>query len=410
MAGFSAGFSVLGADPALSAQKGPNPKFSLSAEDKAWLDSVYEKLTVKMKAEAERIDTMIPYTTRDGKYHDLDEPGGLHYWTNGFWPGMLWQMYNATGDEVYRTAAEGVEERMKETLVSFDVLSHDVGFMFLPMSVANWRKTGNKDARLNGFRAANVLAGRFNPMGNYIRAWNNDSWIGADASGFMIIDCIMNVPLLYWAAEEFNDPRFYNVAYAHAKTAQKYVVRPDGSCNHILIFDPKTGEFLDNPGGQGFGKFSSWSRGQSWAVYGFTLSYLHTGDESFLTTAKLCAQYCITNLAAHDWLPLVDYRAPAEPVKYDSTAAFITAAGLLELARHVGEYEKAAYLNSALKILKACEKEFCNWEPDQDSIVQGGTYFYHDPDGTNTGVPIIYGDYYLIECILKLLDKELFVW
>ena len=100
-------FSVLGTDPALSAQKdaGESWGYVLSQEDQAWLDDVYEKLTVKMKAEAERIGTMIPYTTRDGKYHDLDVPGGLAYWTNGFWPGMLWQMYNATGDEVYRTNA-----------------------------------------------------------------------------------------------------------------------------------------------------------------------------------------------------------------------------------------------------------------------------------------------------------------
>lgn len=405
-------FSVLGTDPEVSAQKSAEESqgYVLSPEDQAWLDDVYGKLTLKMKAEAERIGTMIPYTTRDGKYHDLDVPGGLYYWTNGFWPGMLWQMYHATGDETYRTAAEGVEERMKETLTGFEGLDHDIGFIFLPMSVANWRETGNAEARRRGLHAANLLAGRFNPAGNYIRAWNNAPWTGNEVSGWMIIDCIMNIPLLYWAAKECNDPRFRHIAVAHAKTAQKYIVRPDGSCNHILIFDSQTGEFITNPGGQGFGQGSSWSRGQSWAVYGFTLSYLHTGDESFLATAKQCAHYCISNLAVNGWVPLVDYRAPAEPVKYDSTAGMITAAGLLELARHVGEYEKGLYTKAALNILKACEKKFCNWDPEQDSIVNGGTYFYHDPDGTNTEVPIIYGDYYFIEAILKLKDRELFIW
>ena len=405
-------FSVLGTDPALSVQKdaGDSQGYVLSREDQAWVDDVYEKLTVKMKAEVERIGTMIPYTTRDGKYHDLDVPGGLAYWTNGFWPGMLWQMYNATGDEIYRTNAEGVEERMKEILTTFEGLDHDIGFLFLPTSVANWRKTGNAEARRRGLHAANLLAGRFNPVGNYIRAWNNASWTGDEVSGWMIIDCIMNIPLLYWAAKECSDPRFWHIAVSHAKTAQKYIVRPDGSCNHILIFDSQTGEFITNPGGQGFGQGSSWSRGQSWAVYGFTLSYLHTGEESFLDTAKRCAHYCISNMAVNGWVPLVDYRAPAEPVKYDSTAGMITAAGLLELARHVGEYEKQLYTRAALNILKACEAKFCNWDPKQDSIVTGGTYFYHDPDGTNTEVPIIYGDYYLIEAILKLKDKELFIW
>ena len=139
-------------------------------------------------------------------------------------------------------------------------------------------------------------------------------------------------------------------------------MRPDGSCNHILIFDPATGEFVDNPAGQGYGRGSSWSRGQAWAVYGFTLSYLHTGDQTFLDTAKQCAQYVIANLAVGDWLPLVDYRAPAEPVKYDSTAGMITAAGLLELARHVGPYERPLYGKAALRILRACEKRFANWD------------------------------------------------
>lgn len=404
-------FSVLGTDASLTAQKAASGEcYPLTPDDRAWLESVYEKLKVKMKAEAERIGTMIPYTTREGKYHDLDVPGGLYFWTNGFWPGMLWQMYNATGDEVYRRTAEGVEDRMKEVLIGFEGLDHDIGFLFLPMSVANWRKTGNEDARRNALHAANLLAGRFNPVGKYIRAWNNASWTGNEVSGWMIIDCIMNIPLLYWAAKECSDPRFEHIAIAHAKTAQKYIVRPDGSCNHVLIFDSRTGEFLNNPGGQGYGQGSSWSRGQSWAVYGFALSYRHTGDESFLATAKQCAHYCISNLAVNGWIPLVDYRAPTEPVKYDSTAGMVTAAGLLEIARHVGEYEKPLYTKAAINILKACEEKFCNWDPEQDSIVGGGTFFYHDPTGKDTNVPIIYGDYYFIEAILKLLDKDLFIW
>ena len=318
--------------------------------------------------------------------------------------------YNATGDETYRTAAEGVEDRLKETLAGFEGLDHDIGFLFLPTSVANYRKTGNMDARRCGLHAANLLVGRFNHAGRYIRAWNKSFWAGDKVSGWMIIDCMMNIPLLYWAAQESNDPRFKHIAVAHAKTAQKCIVRPDGSCNHIVVFDSETGEYLDNPGGQGYGSGSAWSRGQSWAVYGFSLSYRHTGDESFLDTAKQCAHYCISNLAVNDWIPVVDYRAPKEPLKYDSTAGMITAAGLLELANHVGEHEKQLYVRAALNILKACEEKFCNWDPDQDSIVGGGTFFYHDPQGFNTEVPIIYGDYYFIEAILKLKGKELFIW
>ncbi len=390
-------------------------KTELGNADREWLEGVYQKLLVKMKAECERVGTKIPYSPKDGRYSDMAEafPGGIGFWTNGFWPGMLWQMYSATEDEIYKETAEGVEERLAGLLDTFESLDHDIGFLFLPSAVANYRKTGNKEARRRGLHAASILAGRFNPVGKFIRAWNGS--VGPvlgerESSGGMIIDCMMNIPLLYWAAKETGDPRFHHVAVSHAKTAQQYIVREDGSCNHIVVFDPQTGEFLDNPGGQGFEQGSAWSRGQSWAVYGFSLSYRHTGDESFLNTAKRCAHYCISNLAVNGWLPLVDYRAPKEPLKYDSTAGMITACGLLELAEHVGEYEKNLYTTAALNILKACDAKFSNWNPEADSIVDGGTFFYHDPEGKNTEVPIIYADYYFIEAVLRLRGQDLFIW
>ena len=384
-----------------------------------WLDQVYDKLLVKMKAECERIGTMIPYTTdKDGKYYDVaTTPGmGIGYWTNGFWPGMLWQMYEATGDEAYRQVAAKVEERLEEGLRDSELTGHDVGFLFLQSSVSNYRKTGDMEARRRALLAASILASRYNLDGKFIRAWPDamaeiaKHFGGGDVRGWMIIDCMMNLPILYWASEETGDPRYKKIAVNHAKTAQQYTVRPDGSCNHIVAFDPESGEYLNNPGGQGYGSGSSWSRGQSWAVYGFALSYHHTGDVTFLDTAKRCAHYCIANLAVSDWLPLVDFRAPAEPVKYDSTAAMCIACGLLEIAEHVGEHEKRFYTESAYRILRACEEKFVNWDPEADSILTGGTYFYHDPTGENTEVPIIYADYFFIEAILRLKGKDLFEW
>jgi len=400
-------------------------KGGLKMEEKAtgcsnqeWLDQVYDKLLVKMKAQCERIGTMIPYTTgKDGKYHDIEEgPWGVGFWTNGFWPGMLWQMYEATGDEAYRKAAVGVEERLDVLLNSPEKVDHDVGFLFLLSSVANYRKTGDMEARRRGLLAASTLSARYNLDGRFIRAWNDEMakmtehFGGGDIRGWMIIDCMMNIPLLYWASEETKDPRFKKIAINHAKTAQQYITRPDGSCNHIVAFDPDSGEYLNNPGGQGYESGSSWSRGQSWAVYGFALSYRHTGDVTFLDTAKRCAHYCIANLAVNDWLPLVDFRAPAEPLKYDSTAAMCIACGLLEIAEHVGEHEKRFYIEAAYRILRACDAKFANWAPEEDSIMTGGTFFYHDPTGENTEVPIIYADYYLIEAILRLKGKALFEW
>lgn len=387
----------------------------MAQSNQEWLDSVYDKLLVKMKAECQRVGTDIPYVPKDGRYVDMGamKPFGVGFWTNGFWPGMLWQMYEATGEELYKTAAQGVEERMDIIVRDFDAVDHDVGFLFLLSAVADYRKTKDPESLRRGLHAANLLAGRYNIEGKYIRAWNDmmaKLQKTDDISGWMIIDCMMNIPLLYWASAETHDPRYAHIAVNHAKTAQKYIVRPDGSCNHVVVFDSQTGEYLDNPGGQGYESGSSWSRGQSWAVYGFALSYRHTGDQSFLDTAKQCAHYCISSLAVTDWLPLVDYRQPDEPLKYDSTAAMITACGLLEIAEHVGGLEKRLYTDAAWRILRACEAKFCNWDPEVDSIVDGGTFFYHDPEGKGTEVPMIYGDYYFIEAILRLKGKSLFVW
>lgn len=383
--------------------------------NREWLEGVYDKLLIKMKAECARVGTDIPYSPgEDGMYHDTEDITG---WTNGFWPGMLWQMYHATGDEAYRAVAEGVERRLEVVLNDPEALGHDLGFMFLQSSVANYRKTGDREARRRGLLAAAELAARYNLDGKFIRAWvgprdseQGRKMGGGDIRGWMIIDSMMNLPLLYWASQELDDPRYYKIAVSHAKTAQQYIVRPDGSCNHIVAFDPDTGEYLNSPGGQGYGQGSSWSRGQSWAVYGFALSYRHTQDPSFLDTAKQCAHYCIANMAVTDWLPLVDYRQPARPVKYDSTAAVITACGLLEIAGHVEENEARFYTEAAYRILRACEARFADWDPARDSILTGGTYFYHDPTGKNTEVPIIYADYFLIEAVLRLKGKELFEW
>ena len=400
---------------------------TMERSNEEWLNGVYEKLLVKMKAECQRVGTDIPYTTgEDGMYRDITEtawgktPDGstsVGFWTNGFWPGMLWQMYHATGDEAYKTAAQGVEKRLEVVLEDPEAVGHDLGFMFLQSSVSNYRETGDREARRRALLAAAELTARFNLDGKFIRAWSGprDSQQGkrmggGDIRGWMIIDSMMNLPLLYWASQELDDPRFAKIAVSHAKTAQQYIVRPDGSCNHIVAFDPDTGEYINNPGGQGYKQGSSWSRGQSWAVYGVALSYRHTKDPSFLDTAKQCAHYCIANMAVTDWLPMVDYRQPAQPVKYDSTAGMITACGLLEIASHVEENEARFYTEAAYRILRACDAKFANWDPEKDSILTGGTFFYHDPTGENTELPIIYADYFFIEAVLRLKGMDLFEW
>ena len=371
--------------------------------DKEWAEGIFEKLKTKIKAECGRLGNGIPYIPRDGRYHDLDTPGGIFWWTNGFWVGLLWQMYNATKDEAFRKSAEATGKRFDQALEDFEGLHHDLGFMWLHTAVADYRLTGNKNSRKQGLHAANLLSGRYNPEGKFIRAWNGDR------TGWIIIDTMMNLPLLYWASQEINDPRFNMIAQHHACTAMDILVRPDGSCNHIAILSPQTGECLESPGGQGFAAGSSWSRGQAWGLYGFTLSFRHTGEVKYLDTAKKIAHYAMVNFAKNDWLPLVDFRAPLTPLKYDSTAAMIASCGLLEIAAHVREYEKPLYFEAAVKLLRSCEKSFADWNMESDGIMGKGTAAYHG-ELKDTEVPIIYGDYVFTEAIVRLLGKDFLIW
>lgn len=375
----------------------------LSVQEKKWLEDTYGKLCGKISAESDRMGGRIPYIAEKGRYTEDHGETDIAWWTNGFWAGILWQMYHATGEEKYKAQARMTEERLDRSLEEFEGLYHDVGFMWMHSAVADYRLTGDQKALVRGRHAANLLAGRFNILGNYIRAWNGD------LAGWMIIDCLMNLSLLYWASGESGDPRFAAIAKRHADTALEKVMRSDGSCNHIVIMNPENGDVLDTPGGQGIAPGSSWSRGQSWALYGFAISYAHTKEEKYLDAAKRAAHYFISNLAISGYLPLCDFRAPKEPVLYDSTAGACAACGLLEIARHVPEGERALYLESALRILKAMEEKFCNWEEKEDGILYYGRVDYHSP-AKDEDISIIYGDYFFTEAVLRLMEKDFFIW
>ena len=371
--------------------------------DREWLAEMREKLDDKLQFAVKRAREVdfIPYTARDGALTPTD----INWWTNGFWPALMWQMFRMTGRALYRDEAVRAEAMLDGALRNFKRLDHDMGFLWLIQSGVRWRIEGNADSYDRAFFAANMLAGRFNPHG-FIRAWNNGD-DGLDRAGWAIVDCMMNLPLLYWASETTGDPRYRLIAMAHADTTMKHFVRPDGSCNHIVIFDPQTGAFIDNPGGQGYEPGSSWSRGQSWALYGFTLSYLHTGKPEYLDTARRVADYFIRECAT-DWLPRCDFRQPAEPVIRDNAAGNIAACGLLELTRLLPEADAARCYDAAVNILMAQERDAADWTEETPMIFTKCTSAYHDANGRH--IPMVYGDYFFAEAVGKLLGETLLFW
>ena len=382
----------------------------IELNEKVWIDETLNKIRKKMAWVCEKNKDKIPYTTdEDGSYNDMALPkergGDIDWWTNGFWGGIMWLLYHDTKDRQYKNAAEALEKKLQSCLMRYSGLNHDVGFMYMLTAVADYRFTGNKESLRDGMHAAGILAGRFNPVGEYIRAWNEYAK-KVPLEGWAIIDCLMNLSLLYWASEESNDPRFKEIAVKHADTAIKHFIREDGSVKHIIEFDPSTGEYKRSYGGQGFEHGSSWTRGQGWAVYGYMISYIHTGKQEYLDNAKKIAHYCIANIKEDGLIP-IDFRQPEAEKLEDSCGACIIACGLLEVAGYVPETEQSLYRNGAVKILQAISKWRADWSENCDAIVQNCSVAYHD---NGRHISLVYADYFFIEAMYKLKGDTVFMW
>ena len=381
-------------------------------QNKAWIDATWGKIDKKLAKKAVKSRNKLPYTTVNGEHDDRSEKG-VTWWTNGFWGGMMWLMYKETGNEEYRKTAERSEEIMDSALKNYKALHHDVGFMWHLTSGASYRLTGNTASLNRNLFAAASLSSRYNVDGDYIRAWNNGSNAPGDPNkGYSIIDCLMNLALLYWASEEIGDDRFKKIAMRHMDMSLRDHIRPDGSINHIVDHETDKVGVKQILGGQGYSATSCWSRGLSWAVYGSMISYIHAGKEEYLDAAKRTADYFIENCKKTNYLPLVDFCAPEEPVYYDSTAGVCAACGMLELAKYVSEEEGKRYTQEAINILKACDEHFCNYEEDEDALVLMGTERYPLTENSMKGlhIPIIYGDFFFVEAMFKLRGNDFLIW
>lgn len=383
---------------------------SIIAANQAWIDATWEKIDKKLSKTAVKSRDKIPYSTVDG-VHDNKCIDDIGWWTNGFWGGTMWLMYHMTGNEEYRKTAERSEVLLDEALKDYKSLHHDVGFMWHLTSGANYRLTGNQGSCIRNLFAASTLFSRYNIDGDYIRAWNGN-WGGEANIGYSIIDCLMNLSLLYWASKEIGDDRFKKIAMRQMDMAMRDHIRPDGSTNHIVNHFPDKVGVKEIIGGQGYEATSCWTRGLAWAVYGSIISYIHAGKPEYLEAAKLTADYFIENCKKTDYKTLIDFCAPESPVYYDSTAGVCAACGILEIAKYVSEEEGRRYTQEAINILKATDEFFCNYEENQDALVLMGSERYPQDERGFKGlhIPIIYGDFFFVEAITKLKGSEFLIW
>jgi unsaturated chondroitin disaccharide hydrolase len=318
-------------------------------------------------------------------------------WTAGFFPGSLWLMYEATGKPRWRKAAKKRQrglERLKR-----NTRTHDVGFLINDSFGQGYRLTGNDRFRRVVVRAARSLATRYSPTVRAIRSLNNR--FGTDASDFrVIIDNLMNLELLFWASRHGGPHDLASKALDHAFTTAREHLRPNASSYHLVTFDARTGRVKHKRTIQGYRDWSTWSRGQAWAVYGYTMAYRETLNPWMLITARRVADYYIDHLPG-DRVPYWDFQAPGIPhAPRDSSAGAVAASGLIELSElEPDAARRQRYLSTAKRTLRSLSsKRYLARGTRSRSILLHGTANRRGGD-FNRG--LIYGDYYFLEALLR---------
>ena len=324
------------------------------------------------------------------------------FWTGGHWTGLLWLAYAHTNDPAYERAARAWTALL--TPRQWDTTTHDLGFLFELSHLLGWQLTGDASLKPPALNAAQTLARRFNPKGDFFQAWGPLEGTPTER-GRAIIDTIMNLDLLYWASRETGERRFAEIATRHAYTVLKHHVRADWSTAHVTCFDPETGQFIRQDTAQGLSATSCWSRGQAWSVYGFAECYRETGDPVFLVAARNLADYGLRRLPS-DRVPYWDYDSPLIPNDVrDSSAASILASALLNLSTLVPDDTDAECWHAeAIAMLQSLWDNFSSRGASEPSILLHGTR--SKPEGwMDHG--LIYGDYYFLEALTRLTRPDL---
>lgn len=367
---------------------------------------------------AEQVTRNLPEFTY--KFQNAYSEGGFYapiendYWTTGFWTGEIWLAYEHTGNPALKQVGEvQIDSFWNRIEKKINVDHHDMGFLYSPSCVAGYKLTGNPTGRTAALKAADQLMGRFHPVGEFIQAWGG---MESRTDYRLIIDCLLNVPLLYWAAEETGDSRYREVARKHVHTALRNVIREDYSTWHTFYFDIDTGAPDHGATCQGYRDGSAWARGQAWGIYGTALSYRYTRNGEYLDTFRNITRYYLEHLPK-DMIPFWDLEfTDGDDQPRDSSSASITACGLLEMAKHLeNPEEKAYYENLAKKMLKSLYDHYAVKDPAQSNgLVLHSTYSNHSPYNTcgHYGVDEcnIWGDYFYMEALTRLNKDWQLYW
>lgn len=318
-------------------------------------------------------------------------------WAGGFWPGILWYDYEATQNDTIRVLAEKYTESLK-LFSEIPAYDHDLGFLVFCSYGNGYRLTHNPTYRDVIIATADSLATLYNPKVGTILSWpRNIEMLGGHNT---IMDNMINLEMLFWAARNGGDRRLFDVAVSHADKTMKNQFRPDYTSYHVAVYDTLTGNCIKKCTHQGYADESMWARGQAWAIYGYTVVFRETGDPKYLEFAKKLVDVYLKNLP-EDYVPYWDFNAPGIPnAPKDASAACVVASALLEMSGFYGNGQGEKYKEAA-------EKMLCSLSSDKYQSRDTNVAFLlhstgHWPAKSEIDASIIYADYYYIEALLRL--------
>lgn len=341
-------------------------------------------------------------------------------WCSGFWPGILWMDYAATGDKQVRSAAEGYTESLRHIAYS-PIFDHDIRFLMFCSFGKGYEVNHNEEYKRVILASADSLATLFNPLAGTLLSWpRNVKVFGGHNT---IMDNMMNLDMMFWAARNGGNPLLADMAVTHAATTMRHHFRPDASCYHVAVYNSIDGNFIHGVTHQGYADSSMWARGQAWAIYGYTMVYRWTRKPVFLrfaqrvadvyiqalTTGRRCGEQggkiaCDDNLNGFDLIPKWDFDDPDPQASKDASAACVVADALLELGQYVKGDKRAFYHRFAVETLRQLSAPAYQSGDKNVSFLLHSTG--HHPAGSEIDASIVYADYYYLEALMRLKAME----
>lgn len=368
--------------------------------DKAldYCDAQVHRTLAELKADNGSIDyTLMPRNIMDSLTTWHCRKATKEEWCGGFWPGILWYDYEATGDEQIKAEAEKFTSSLK-FLSETPAFDHDLGFLVFCSYGNGYRLTQNPEYKQVILNTADTLATLFNPRVGTILSWpRNVEMFGGHNT---IMDNLINLEMLFWAAKNGGNPYLSDIAIAHADKTMKHQFRPDYTSYHVAVYDTLTGDFIRGCTHQGYADNTMWARGQAWGIYGYTTVYRETKDIRYLDFVQKITDVYLKNLS-EDYVPYWDFNDPSIPnAPRDASAAAIVASALLELCDYLPVEKATEYKDAAVRMLTSLSSDKYQSGKSKPSFLLHSTG--HWPAKSEIDASIIYADYYYIEALLRL--------